>query len=215
MVTLPQYIGPVEDRVQVVQSVARYYEGQLIWEQDDMHDLDPTAEASLRAAGWYPGRIIDIKRYRARWESRSIPTSESAQRFCAEFGELEILHAPRITIKNKEYSDSTKFDAAYAVDGTADRAIAEFSRIAGEELCPVGINRSHMTLFVTPSGRMLAGVDNYVFELGDHFYTALNNICSGATPQVIGEWHLGQTERRQSEEGRGAAVSDVMQPDSL
>jgi hypothetical protein len=66
----------------------------------------------------------------------------------------------------------------------------EYSVLAGEALCPVGTNRSHMTLLVGVSGRVLGGVDNYLVEIGSERGDALDRICAGLPPRRIGEWRL-------------------------
>jgi hypothetical protein len=151
--------------------------------------LDALAEERLRRAGWYPGRAVDITRYCTCWHSRGIRVNEPAESFCTEFGDLEIHHPPGIVIRGHEYTDFTRFDVKGAVEGISDEVIAAYSRIASEDLCPVGNNRSHMTVFVAPSGHLLAGVDNYLYILGRSSIEALNHICSGAVLEPLGEWH--------------------------
>jgi SUKH-3 immunity protein len=149
---------------------------------------DEPTQALLRAAGWFPGRAVDTSSFVACWESREIPTVTPAVEFCREFGGLKITHPPVVRVGEVEHSDFTNLDPVWATDGISDRMIAEYSRLAAEPLCPVGSNRSHMTIMIGPSGRVLAGVDNYLFQYGDDSAEALEKMCAGRRPEKIGEW---------------------------
>lgn len=153
----------------------------------DIHD---SARELLRTAGWFPGRVVDIASCSEAWNGRGIAVNHVAVNFCREFSGLKLEHPPRINIRGREHTDFTALDPVAAVDGISDRVLEEYSRIAGEPLCPVGTNRSHMTVLIGPSGRVLGGVDNYLFEIGAGPVDAINKICAGAVPEKIGEWML-------------------------
>jgi len=151
-------------------------------------DTGESAKATLRSAGWFPGRAVDIGSYVKSWAGRGIVVNRNAENLCREFGGLKIIHPPHVNVGSEEYSDFTNLDPVCAVDGISDTPLKEYSKIAGESLCPVGTNRSHMTVLVGASGRVLAGVDNYLFEIGANRVEAFNRICAGLPPKKIGEW---------------------------
>lgn len=150
--------------------------------------IHESAIAVLRMAGWFPGRIVNTTNYVESWGRRGVSTNLPAEDFCREFGGLEIHHPPRVSVGGREYSDFTNLDPVSAVSGISEVALREYSRLAGEALCPVGINRSHMTVLIGPSGRVVGGVDNYLFELGADLKDAINKITAGIPPRKIGEW---------------------------
>lgn len=160
----------------------------------DESGIDESTQAVLRSAGWFPGRVVDVPSYIDLWAARGILANSAAENFCRQFAGLEITHPPHVSIGGRDHSDFTNLDPAEAIEGISDRALEEFSRIAGEPLCPVGTNRSHMTVLVGPSGRVLAGVDNYLFELGADSTEALNWICAGKPLRLIGTWFPAPTD---------------------
>lgn len=151
--------------------------------------LSGSVERALISSGWIPGRTVDITPYIACWDRRGILMNAAAMQFCREFGGLKIHHSPHVEIAGAKYSDFTFFDVVYAVDGISDRSLDEFSRLAQERLCPVGSNRSHMTVMIAPSGKVFAGVDNYLFLVGSNPIEALTSICEGSAMYEVGEWH--------------------------
>lgn len=152
--------------------------------------LRPETQEVLRRAGWSEGREVDPMPYMDRWKSRKVSTSDQALRFVREFGGLRLDHEPHVDAAGVRHMDFTVFDPISATDGISDRMLGEYSRLASLELCPVGQNRSHMTLLIAASGGFFGGVDNYLFYFGSNPNQALDGICSGARPKLVGEWRL-------------------------
>jgi hypothetical protein len=154
-----------------------------------MGGFEPQTEALLRAAGWVPGRSVEVESFLEMWKVRSLPASEPAIRFVREFGGLQIRHPPSVIIGHVEHMDFTDVDPLAATDGTSDLMLREYSGLAAEPLTPVALNRSHMTLLLGPSGRLLGGVDTYLFLYGHDAAMGLVRICAGVRPEKLGEWN--------------------------
>ncbi|MGW0516178.1 SUKH-3 domain-containing protein [Crossiella sp. NPDC003009] len=147
-------------------------------------------EGVLLAAGWRPGRMVDVEPCLMAWRSLSLAAESAPTEFVAEFDNLLLRHPPIIDVGGAQHCDHTRFDVVQSVRGVASRAHREYSILAETDLYPVGENRSHMTLMIGACGKMFAGVDNYLLVYPGVLESALVYICRGFPPRPLGEWSL-------------------------
>lgn len=152
--------------------------------------LTSEAKRVLAEAGWFEGRHVDTSSYLQQWTDRGITPTPDQVEFAAEFCGLTIYHPPSIEVGGKLHRDYTILDPPMALSGLRDDMIEKYHEVSSEPLCPVGNNRSHMTLFLGNSGALYGGVDNYLSIFGSDPTTALSRICEGARPRLIGQWRV-------------------------
>ncbi|MFJ7497695.1 SUKH-3 domain-containing protein [Streptomyces sp. NPDC097727] len=55
-----------------------------------MSDLNPVTQATLRSAGWFPGRRVDTSLWRVSFAKAELVMHPAAEEFLAEFGGLQV-----------------------------------------------------------------------------------------------------------------------------
>ncbi|NEA53438.1 hypothetical protein G3I60_04490 [Streptomyces sp. SID13666] len=62
----------------------------MVSARKEPHLWSVEVEATLRGAGWYPGRSIDTTAWRERLEADGFPIHSAAEEFLREFGGLTV-----------------------------------------------------------------------------------------------------------------------------
>lgn len=141
-------------------------------------------------AGWSPDRAVDAAPDIHRLESVGFQGSACAAEFLGSFLGLRLEHPPSIELGGKTIFTWTRFDAsAVCTEGDA-RVAGRCSEITGESLFPVGTDGFHLTVYVTPAGRIYAGMDSRVYEYSRDADGMLAMMAAGVRPGKIGEWSL-------------------------
>lgn len=138
-------------------------------------------DEDLRAAGWKPGRAVDVGGWQRRLEaSRLVRMHPAAARFLAEFGGLKVeIVGPGVSVARQPF----ELDPDLA-DGEEDR-FAEWGADIGCSLFPIGIlDRGRFFLGISEVGEIFL-VETWVasYGIGD---TALENLILGVAPRERG-----------------------------
>ncbi len=97
--------------------------------------FSPDTEGILRAAGWFPGRRVDVTAWTARLESEGIRCFPAAAAALAALGGLHVKPPPRP--RAPVAPTDVLFDPVAAASGEADRSV-DWQRAAGVPLFPLG-----------------------------------------------------------------------------
>ncbi len=147
--------------------------------------LEQQTIACLRAAGWEPGRRLDVRSFVEVLAGDGYAVFPPVEEFVAAFGNL--------TISFPHYRDPTiidhcHFDVAQAVRNVFPENVSYWSDRVGDPLCPIGEAFSnHMTLLIADDGAMYGGFEETLVKLGDNGDEALNNLCGGREPEFLGD----------------------------
>lgn len=146
-----------------------------------MSALADEAERTLRAAGWSPGRQVDIAVWRERLEVDGFHMHATAERFLAEFGGLAVEEkGPGVTRAREAF----EFDPLLA-EGEADR-FGEWSRTVGESIFPLGeLDHGRYFLGISESG-VIYLVADWLGSFG-RLPDGLVNLVTGVAPDPVDE----------------------------
>jgi hypothetical protein len=141
-------------------------------------DFSAAALALLQQAGWCEGREFDPSTWEAKLREEDFDVSAPAHDFLAEFGGLKVAHPNG---KGRDFA----FDLEGLIGFDTD-ALYEYSRFLGADLCPIG--RSHgdyMLLGMAPDGRVFAGVDQTLVQVGDSALEAIERLVADGPFQKL------------------------------
>lgn len=160
---------------------------------------DPTADErglsgpvrdSLLAAGWHPGRRVDISDTVERLTDAGYEVSGPFRSFITEFRGLEIQPAlsagPNFT-NDEPYWITPNRGVRYRDEASL------LSDLFGEEHDPVGWWLSSSHVFMGASGRVRAHLDGLVWELGESPLAALEFAVRPGRPLVCAWSAPGRT----------------------
>lgn len=143
--------------------------------------FSPQVDQDLRAAGWYPGRTVEVDGWRRRLEaSGEVRMHKAAEGFLAEFGGLNVEISGRGVSAARE---PFELDPGLAV--SEEGRLAEWGAALGCSLFPLGeLDRGRFLLGISEIGEVFL-VETWVasFGIGD---TALENLVLGVKPQERG-----------------------------
>ncbi|WP_040816003.1 SUKH-3 domain-containing protein [Nocardia concava] len=115
---------------------------------------NPLTSQTLTAAGWTPGRRIDITGWTNRLESEGFQVSRPAAAILKSFGGLTI-QPPNLTTALWP-ADSLFFDPLDVANGMYDR-YADFESALGRRMTPLAVNASGTTfLLILDDGRVVS-----------------------------------------------------------
>ncbi|MFW6694299.1 SUKH-3 domain-containing protein [Streptomyces sp. MAR4 CNX-425] len=147
--------------------------------------LTPAARASLRAAGWYPGRRVEIGDVVARLESLAVPVPSAARAFLAEYGDLRLVHEPSAEINGRLVRSFTDTGHARRTTGHGALFRAAVAEAAGAAVCPVARTSFHVTIHVAEDGRFYGDRDAAVYFFGADAAAFLNLAVTGRKPPLF------------------------------
>ncbi|WP_304454802.1 SUKH-3 domain-containing protein [Nocardiopsis sp. YSL2] len=120
---------------------------------------------AMEDAGWHPGRLLEgAQSWYDELRSKGYPENQTALDFLGELGGLAIEPIPNKEARfgNHEALNIDPFSA----DAMGISFFDEMSSLVGEPCFPVGEWLSYSSVFLTASGRMMAGGLGYVWLLG-------------------------------------------------
>ncbi|MDR5837787.1 SUKH-3 domain-containing protein [Caballeronia sp. LZ034LL] len=141
-------------------------------------------EKLLRENGWHPNRKIDPDAYFATILKQSgYLYHDAARGFLKQFGHLKITHKAY----SSEESDESVFNPLEPADWVDYKWVGElYEPLAIGRLCVVGYGFSeHMAFFLSESGALYGGYDNYFCLIGDSVESGLENLFFGHDFQQI------------------------------
>jgi hypothetical protein len=120
--------------------------------------------ARLRAAGWHPGRRVDITRAVDALEADGHQVGPEVRRFLAEYDGLEVTEKPRRRLfRREQHLRRIAFHAATETGGVDAEWARAYEDVVGCRLAPVG-DSSHLTIY-DGTGRKFYGGFDQAFEL--------------------------------------------------
>ncbi|WP_329347461.1 SUKH-3 domain-containing protein [Streptomyces sp. NBC_01261] len=142
------------------------------------------------AAGWSPERAVDISGLIDEMRHAGFDVPTAAYGFLEAFWRLRIEHLPSIKMDGKDIFCWTEFDPMRVCTERDARIATLCSGVAGDSLCPLGINGFHFTVYMSPSGKFFAGMDSSVFAYSDCADEFFAKLADGSRPQLVGAWEL-------------------------
>lgn len=144
--------------------------------------------ATLREAGWHPGRAVDTGPWEERLKGEGYTVGTAARRFLGEYGGL-VVSPPRHG-DQKFGSGRIRLDPAWAFGCRAMSAYREAQ--LGVELCAVGEWETNFMLFVGTDGRVFADDGLALLLVGDDLEGALDLMISAfeRPPILFGEFPI-------------------------
>jgi hypothetical protein len=132
-----------------------------------------TAEISLVAAGWHPGRTQDVSGVRSVLESRGYSISQPVELFLQEFTGITI----RIVRNGRQ--DSIWFDAERASEEADSEWIAYHEGRTKTSLVPIGFsNHEHLMLMQSYEGGFYGAFDDFLCALGTGAHEMIENLVN-------------------------------------
>ncbi|WP_158712346.1 SUKH-3 domain-containing protein [Streptomyces sp. NRRL F-5135] len=142
------------------------------------------------ASGWRPGRVVDVSGLVHEMNLVGFDVSAAARRFLETFWKVRIEHPPSIELNGREMFSWTEFDPARVCTERDARIAGRCAGVAGEPLCPLGIDGFHLTVYMSPSGKFFAGMDSSLFSYADRIDEFFAKLADGSRPQLVGNWEL-------------------------
>ena len=79
-----------------------------------------------------------------------------------------------------EYVESeNNFVSKNAIDGIYKENVEYYEKVVGEKLAPIGVNGFHYTYLISESGNIYAGLESFLFYLGENYLELFENLCDG------------------------------------
>jgi hypothetical protein len=137
----------------------------------------------LEKAGWRLNRHVDTTRFEAALRERGLSVSAPAIEFLSEFGGLALRY-PHFRAQGRE--DGCNFLADVAAAGAQEWRIQEYEMALGSRLTVIGRAFSdHMTVVMDEGGRVYAGFEDVLVNVGKSGADALNALCEGREVRTI------------------------------
>ncbi|WP_433797813.1 SUKH-3 domain-containing protein [Actinoplanes sp. CA-252034] len=141
----------------------------------------PQVDEVMRRAGWYPGRSVDVERWRTGPGSE-VSMHPAAERFLSEFGGLSIdVSGAGVDVGR----DPFEFDPTDELGELGDEGrYAEWGEIIGRSLFPVGFFKREMFRLAIDENSVIYFVTSWLAGYGPA-PRALERLVLGYKPQMI------------------------------
>jgi hypothetical protein len=142
---------------------------------------------SLRHAGWYEGRECEqFDEYKRILNQEEFELSDTIEQFLKSFGGLLVKHPHA---KVHDVIDYFHCDVVKAINGSDPNWVsADYSERVGEPLCIIGeAFRRNMVLSMSPTGKVYAGVDDFLICVGASGEDAIEALCTGRELEKVPE----------------------------
>lgn len=145
--------------------------------------LNENTKNYLLNMGWYPNRYLDSRDEQIILIENGFIINDRAISFISEFNELSGCF-PRNTTKTIE---AISFDIKWVVENFfPDLANGIYSQTINEGLCLVGsAYNGHLALYISSSGKLYGGFDDFFELLGENYYEGLNTLFADKRGQLI------------------------------
>lgn len=113
----------------------------------------------LHAAGWVPGRRVDVDGFRTGLQAQGQDLHPAAAAFLMSYGSLRLTPSPYAVFH---------FDPLEALRNRVPAWVKDYGRRVGSPLCTIGeAGSGHLILAMSPEGKVYAGFDEELFLIGD------------------------------------------------
>lgn len=163
----------------------------------------------LHAAGWLPGRSIDIRPVMAAYARNDYHPDPHVVDFLRQFNGLQLIY-PHSRVRHN--LDGCRFDAETAAMG-GPLWVREYEQTLGEKLIPIGeAFHEHMLLMMTSSSSIYAAFEDTLCIVGIDYVDAINNLCEG---KDLAHVPHDDSLRDRIEFDQGTSRSPVLSPCAL
>lgn len=133
--------------------------------------------ALLQQEGWSEDRCVDTSEYSKCLKSEGYPIHAAVVDFLKQFGGLLVVHPHH---RVKEEKDEFYINPTVAAEHIYPERVEDYSERVGASLCVIGEAFSyHMTLVMNPDGKVYAGYDDTLIQVGKSGTDAIEALCSG------------------------------------
>lgn len=133
--------------------------------------------STLRLSGWFPDRSLDITRAVAALRREGFQLNERAEALLRALNGLHLWFPDPRSANSKQ---DLHIDAEQATESVYAKRVEEYARRLREPLCVVGeAYQRHMTVAISPSGKVVLGYDERLVLAGDSPEGALEPIVLG------------------------------------
>ncbi len=145
--------------------------------------ISKKTETLLKKAGWNNDRKIDISDYVETLMAGGYILNDVVKEFLSKFGGLRVCH-PHAKVVNED--DNFHLDPIGATKSILIERVNSYEERVEEKLVVIGeAHDRHMVLMMSLSGKMYAGYDDFLVEIGENGYTALETLCEGKETSVV------------------------------
>ena len=144
---------------------------------------------ALVNAGWVSCRKLDIRNFEQALLEDAYEVWPLLKDFLSEFGGLVLVQPSLVepTVEEqKKYPKLSREMKLHFVPADADSVKDSYEARAGERLTPFGAAyNDHLTLMMTPTGKIYGGYDNFLCFMGNSYVEMLENIYHRIkTPEI-------------------------------
>ncbi|MEV0647844.1 SUKH-3 domain-containing protein [Phytomonospora sp. NPDC050363] len=132
----------------------------------DERELPPRVRESLEAAGWFPGRSVDVHHWLEGYRAEGLVPSPHAVTFIETFGGLTITPIPGAVAHGTLIVDPDEAQGYGDLPGI-------WKDTYGESFTPVGVWAEVISVFVGESGRFLGALTHTEWRFGADLGEAL------------------------------------------
>lgn len=155
-----------------------------------MESLESDSIGLLEHAGWVGGEREDVSDVVDVLRALEFKVSDAAIDFLSHFARLRVTHEPSIVLDGGKSCSHTTFDPTRVATSRDSRIARRCSKIIGLDICPVGTDGFHFTIYITPDYRFFAGRDASVFQYAETVNGLFRAMRSGIRPTYVGDWSL-------------------------
>lgn len=146
--------------------------------------LNELSKKYLHQIGWFDGRRVDTTISQKIITANGFLLNEYAINFINEFDGLSLSSQRE---KNSNYLDFISFDIKSVINHFfPDWANNLYKPILNESLCLVGMaNGGYLALYISDTGKLYGGFDDFLELLGLDYYSGLNNLFEKNNIKII------------------------------
>jgi len=144
----------------------------------------------LREAGWYPERAIDISGYETYLTSIGYALTDPIRDFFKEFVGLKLRSSRTFCFYEENQPETLEYLYVFDPIPSADRMFGSCwlegheEILQGEKLVVIG-DQHDMTFFMSHSGKVYGGFDQYFCLLGNNAHEAIEEFCTWKNGPVV------------------------------
>lgn len=142
-----------------------------------MFEFYPKVETALRAAGWFPGRLMDITKYEYLFIKEGYVLNETVRAVFQEFGDLDLkIPCSSCSVAHNYLNLSLKDAVDYMLPYTV-QFLEKF--ISDERLIPIGLLSSDICVYISTSGEIYCFYDEPFRCCGENIQDFLQGLYDG------------------------------------
>lgn len=138
--------------------------------------MSSEAVAQLNAAGWYPGRAVDVSDEMARYKTDGYEITPQLIQFLTEFSGL--------VVRAENNNVPIEVDPIHLLNRITIELCLDYAALAGTALVPVAQNYA-MKILLGGNGRFYGGYDDLFGFLGNTFPEVIDSIFNTDPPRPL------------------------------